>query len=41
MAVSLLVEHDHGTYSGAVRGKHQGHYAGNFISKPREQRETS
>ena len=34
MAASLLIEHDHGTYSGPVRGKHQGYYAGDFRTPP-------
>jgi hypothetical protein len=34
MATSLLIEHDHGTYSGTVRGKHQGYYAGDFRTQP-------
>jgi len=33
MAATRTIEEERGTYSGAVRGKHQGYYAGDFSGR--------
>jgi hypothetical protein len=39
MAISLVIEEDHGTYVGTPRHPHNGYYAGDFTSRsPRPDR---
>jgi hypothetical protein len=33
MAISLVIEEEHGTYVGAPRHPHNGYYAGDFASR--------